>query len=172
MSHTTSAIHPALRASRGMSEPTRQILDQRLYAVLATENDDGSVHLAPVMFLYADERILIETAATTRKARNVAARPTASVLIQTPDAAWTLGTGPATIVQGTDAAHLNERIRAKYLTPEGQHACGELLAELDDITIAVAPTRWLSWNIGPLMETLAGRGVDVDQAESWFRADE
>ena len=172
MSDTTSAIHPALRATRGMSELTRQILDQRLYAVLATENDDGSVHLAPVMFLYTDGRILIETAAATRKARNVAARPTATVLIQTPDAAWALGSGPVTIVHGTDAARLNEKIRAKYLTPEGQRAFGELLGEIDNITIALAATRWLGWNIGPLMETLAARGVDLHQAESWFRADE
>ncbi len=37
--------------------------------MLATQNDDGTPHLAPVMFLFDGERIIIETGAVTRKAR-------------------------------------------------------------------------------------------------------
>lgn len=169
---STTTIHPALRARRGLREQARQILDGRRYAVLGTENDDGSVHLAPVMFLLHNERILIETAAATRKARNVAARRHASVLVQTPDAAWAFGSGPATIVRGAEANGLNERIRDKYLTEHGQRACGDLLAELDDITIVVTPTRWLGWDMTGLLENLAARGADLDQVETWFRSDE
>ena len=61
MSDIASAIHPALRARHGLNEQARQILDRRLYAVLGTENDDRTVHLAPVMFLLDGARILIET---------------------------------------------------------------------------------------------------------------
>ncbi|MGW4340788.1 hypothetical protein ACWEK5_49750, partial [Rhodococcus koreensis] len=112
-------------ASSMDSAQARQILDRRLYAVLGTENDDRS----PALFLLDNGRILI---ATPGKARNVAARPHGAVLVQTPDAAWAFGSGPATIVPGTDANGLNERIRAKYLTDHGHRACGDLLPEMDD----------------------------------------
>jgi len=168
---TTATIHPALRARRGLSEQARQILDRRPYAVLGTENDDRSVHLAPVMFLLDNGRILIETAAATRKARNVAARQHASVLVQTPDAAWAFGSGPATIMPGADASGLNKGLRGKYLTDHGQRACGDFLTELDDITIVVTPTLWLGWDMTGLLGSLAARGADLDEAESWFRSD-
>jgi len=51
--------------------------------VLGTQNDDGGISLAPVIFLLDDGRILVETSAATPKARNVAARPQALVLVQT-----------------------------------------------------------------------------------------
>jgi len=91
---STVAIHPAARASRGLTEAARSILKRRQYAALATQNDDGTPHIAPVMFLLDSERIVIETGAATRKARNVAARRDASVLVHTPEAAWVLGAGP------------------------------------------------------------------------------
>ncbi|MGH9277273.1 MAG: hypothetical protein ACRD12_04105 [Acidimicrobiales bacterium] len=75
-------------------------------------------------------------------------------------------------MRGAHANRLNERIRAKYLTDDGQRACGALLAELDDITIVVAPSRWLGWDMTGLLESLAAGGADLHQAESWFRSDE
>jgi PPOX class probable F420-dependent enzyme len=171
MSDIASAIHPALRARHGLDEHARQILDRRLYAVLGTENEDRTVHLAPVMFLLDGTRILIETSTASRKARNLTARPQASVVVHTADAAWALGSGPATITRGAEARRLNERIRAKYLTDRGQRACGDLLAELDDITIIVTPTRWLSWDMNELLENIAARGADLHEIEDWFRAD-
>jgi len=172
MSDSTVAIHPAARASRGLTEATRSILERRLYAVLATQNDDGTPHLAPVMFLFDEERVIIETGAATRKARNVAARRYATVLVQTPEAAWVLGAGPATIVSGADAEPHCDRIRAKYLTERGQEACGALLDEMDDVIILVEPTHWLSWDLGVFMETLATQGVDPAEADEWFLSDD
>lgn len=94
---------PAVRARRGLGEQARQILDRRLYAVLGAENEGRSVHLPPVMFLLESRRVLVETAAATRKARNVEARRRASVLVQTLDAAWACRCGPATIMGGEEA---------------------------------------------------------------------
>lgn len=168
----TAAIHPAARTTTGLTDGARSILGRRLYAVLGTQNDDATSHLVPVMFLYDNEQILIETGAATRKARNVAARGHARVLVQAPDAAWVIGTGPATIAHGADATRLNGSIRAKYFTPEGLQACGGLLDEMDDVTIVVTPTRWLSWDLAAFMEALAARGVDLSAAGSWFLADD
>lgn len=172
-SHGGTTIHPAYRTHHGLGDAACQLLDRRVYAVLGTENDDGTVHLAPVLFLYQHEsgRVLVETAAATRKARNIAARPRASVLVQTPDAAWVCGSGLASIVRGTEATRLSDGIRAKYLTEEGQRACGAVLAELDDVTIVVTPTRWLGWDTGTLFDTLAARGADLADTERWFQDD-
>ena len=93
------------------------------------------------------------------------------MVVHTADAAWAFGSGPATITGGAEARRLNERIRAKYLTDRGQRACGDLLAELDDITIVVTPTRWLSWDMNELLANIAARGADLDEIEDWFRAD-
>ena len=172
MTDPTVTIHPAARARRGLTEAARAILERRLYAVLATQNDDGSPHLAPVMFLFANERIAIETGAATRKARNVAARRHASVLVQTPEAAWVRGTGPATILTGPDAVGHRDSIRAKYLTARGQQACGDLLDEMDDVIILVEHPHWLSWDLTAFMEDLATRGVDPTEADNWFLADD
>lgn len=172
MSAPVVSVHPAARAQRGLTDAGRSVLERRLYAVLATQNDDATPHLAPVMFLFDGERILIETGAATRKARNVAARHRGTVLVQTPEAAWVLGAGPATVVGGSVAAHHRERIRAKYLTARGQEACGEFLDEMDDVVVAVEPTRWLSWDLTAFMEGLAGRGVDLAGADNWFVVDD
>ena len=172
MTDSTVAIHRAARASRGLNEAARAILARRLYAVLATQNDDGTPHLAPVMFVFDDERIVIETGAATRKARDVAARRHASVLVQTPEAAWVLGVGPATIVTGADAVRHRDSIRRKYLTPRGQQSCGDLLDEMDDVTILVEPRFWLGWDLTTFMEALATRGVDPTEAENWFLSDD
>lgn len=169
---TSIVIHPAARASRGLSAAARSILERRLYAVVATQNDDATPHLAPVMFLFDGRRIVFETGAGTRKARNVAARGHASVLVQTPEAAWVLGSGPATVVSGIQAADHRESIRSKYLTASGQQACSGLLDEMDDLTIVITPTNWLSWDLTAFMESLATRGVDPAEADGWFLSDE
>lgn len=173
-SHPATAIHPVYRARHGLSDAARRILDRRLYAVLGTENDDGSVHLVPVLFLFDHEHthILVETAAVTRKARNIAARPRASLLVQTPEAAWVSGSGPATLVRGAEATRLSDSIRAKYLTDQGQKECGSVLAELDDVTIVLTPTRWLGWDMNALLDTFAARGASLDDTELWFQADQ
>jgi PPOX class probable F420-dependent enzyme len=172
MTDSTAAPHPAARATRGLTESARLLLDRRLYAVLATQNDDGTPHLAPAMFLFDDDRIVVATGAATRKARNVAARRRASVLVQTPEAAWVLGSGAATVLGGSDAAPHHESLRSKYLTPAGRRACDGLLDEMDDVIILIEPTRWLSWDLTAFMDDLVARGVDPSDADGWFLSDD
>ncbi len=171
MTDSTAIIHPAARATPGLTEAARSILERRLYAVLATQNDDGTAHLAPVMFLFDGHRIVIETGIATRKARNVAARGQASVLVHTPEAAWVLGTGPAAVVSGSDAVRHRGSIRAKYFTASGQHACGDLLDEMDDVAIVITPNSWLNWDLSTFMDALVARGIDPTRADTWFLAD-
>jgi hypothetical protein len=53
-----------------------------------------------------------------------------------------------------------------------QRACGDLLDELDNVTVVLTPTRWLGWDMAGLLEILAARGADLEQPETWFRRDE
>ena len=79
MTDATVTIHLAARARRGRTDAALAILERRLYAVLATRNDDGSPHLAPVMFLFANERIAIETGGISTARRRSAFPPTEAV---------------------------------------------------------------------------------------------
>lgn len=168
----TTTVDAVFATRHGLDDAARAILGRTLYAVLATENADGTAHVAPLMFLFDGEEILVETGAATRKARNVEARGRASVLVQTPEASWVLGSGPARVVGGPESRRLNEGIRGKYLTAAGEEACGRVLADVDDVTIVVTPERWLAWDVGGLMAAFAAGGADMAQAGAWFRTDE
>lgn len=172
MTAAPTSLHPAVRASHGLTDGARSLLERRVYAVFVTQNADSTPHVAPVMFHFDGEVVAVETGAATRKARNVQARGRASILVQTPDAAWVLGTGSATVVQGADAAPAHDRLRAKYFSPAGRQACDGLLDEMDDVAILVTPDSWLGWDISGFMGTLAERGVDLAGADGWFLADE
>src|SRR5262245_23136775 len=54
------------------------VLAARGVTALGTLNDDGSIHLTYLLFLYEDGRFFLETASSTRKAQNVAARRVAA----------------------------------------------------------------------------------------------
>ena len=168
MTDPPDSIHAVARSNRGLTDAARSVLERRLYAVLATQNDDGTPHVAPVWFHFDGERIIIETGAATRKARNVAARPHASVLVHTPEATWVLGTGPAHIVSGGDAARHRHGIRTKYFTARGQEVIGDFMDELDDVVVLIEPTHWLSWDLTGFMHAVAARGIDPTDADTWF----
>ncbi|MGH8947898.1 MAG: pyridoxamine 5'-phosphate oxidase family protein [Acidimicrobiia bacterium] len=81
-----STAEEIYRAGATMEE-IEDVLSKRLNAAVGTLNGDGSIHLAFVIFLYAESRFYFETSSVTRKARNVRARPTASFEI-TPRPKW------------------------------------------------------------------------------------
>ena len=96
-----TAVNPVHRTSHGLTDGARAILERGRYAVLGTRNGDGSVHLVPVMYGVDGDRILIETGLATRKARNLATHPHATVVVLDPaaqDEAWVSGSGPLAIV--------------------------------------------------------------------------
>ncbi|HET8669551.1 MAG TPA: pyridoxamine 5'-phosphate oxidase family protein, partial [Candidatus Saccharimonadales bacterium] len=62
-----------------LTDPMREILEARHYATLATHNEDGSIHLTPVWYLFDNGRFYVGSPSSSRKARNVAARPNATI---------------------------------------------------------------------------------------------
>lgn len=166
------AIHPIYQTRHGLTPAAREVLEVGQYAVLGTENDDGSVHLAPVMYGFDEDSFLVETSAATRKARNVAARGRATVLVLDPRAdntAWVSGSGPARLLHGSEAHDAGRRLRSRYLTDVGEEEVGTVFARYDDVVITVSPDRWLAWDMTALNDTLVEHGVSLDRADLWYQ---
>jgi PPOX class probable F420-dependent enzyme len=157
------------------AHPTQAEIDDvlalRVSAAVGTINDDGTVHLAFVIFLFEDGKLYLETSSTTRKARNASARPTASMLVQgvatTGRHLMVSAEGPARVLTGNDAQSANHRLRAKYIKPESLDAIDRAWGRLDDVAIEISPTRWRSWT-GGLLHEETQRELDVPYDDAWI----
>jgi PPOX class probable F420-dependent enzyme len=142
-------------------------LDTRANAVLGTINESGSVHLAFMIFLYEDEKMYFETSSTTVKARNIAARPTASFAIDGPNF-MAMAEGTARIIHGEQAHAINARLRAKYLTAEAAATVGVAWGTVDDIAIEITPARWRSWSNAKFGQ-LSMEAAEGLPSSNWWR---
>ena len=130
----------------------RELLDARLIANLATLNEDGSVHLVGMWFLWDGAAVLLPTSGATRKITNLERDARATVMIDDSRGGFDLRgitmTGRAEILRGADAVALNRRIHLRYLEERGRdlQPVDRYLAT-DDVTIRFAPERVSSWNL-------------------------
>jgi PPOX class probable F420-dependent enzyme len=147
----------------------RELLNARLFANLATIDADGGIHLVAMWFLWDGEAVLLPTSRTTRKAKNLARDPRATVMIDDSCGGFDLRgvtvVGRAELIGGPEAANVNRRIHLKYLTERGRsfEAVDRYLAT-DDVTIRLVPERLSTWN---LRDTEQGRAI---AAEGQFHA--
>ncbi|MGH8885303.1 MAG: TIGR03618 family F420-dependent PPOX class oxidoreductase [Egibacteraceae bacterium] len=156
-------------AQSGLDDAALELLGWRLIASLATLNKDGSIHLVPVWYLFEDGRFFMETSSATRKARNVQARPQATVTVEARNhGSWVSASGVAEIIRGEQASKINARLRDRYLTAAGSQTVGPVFADLDDVTIAVTPQSWRSWNGASLMDAITQRGIAPQDPNEWF----
>ncbi|MGH8923088.1 MAG: pyridoxamine 5'-phosphate oxidase family protein [bacterium] len=165
-------IHPIYQARAGLDSVAIELLEVGRHIVLGTENRNGSVHLTPVSYLFEEDRVYIETSAASRKARNIKARPRATILLQdhrVDGTAWVSGSGRAQFLQGEPAQELNRRIRARFLTDQGEEMVGKVMSIYDDATITVIPEKWMAWDMSALYTTFAEHGLPLDETGDWFR---
>ncbi len=138
-------------------EEIEEVLGQRLVAALGTMNEDGTIHLAYLLFLHDRGRFLLETASSTRKARNIAARGTASILVHGTAASgrsvMVEAEGTARLVDRPEADRINHRIRSKYVVADAVDALDQAWSRFDDVAIEVTPQRWRSWTGSVLAST-------------------
>lgn len=136
-----------------LAKPAPEAIVEQLHrpinAVVGTMNPEGSIHLAYVIFLWDGERFYFETASMTKKARNIAERPTASFAID-PPGFMVMAEGTGRIITGDQAHEINGRIRAKYLTPEARDGVGSAWGSIDDVAVEITPNKWRSWSSEPL----------------------
>ena len=150
-----------------------ELLGLRLTATLGTLNADGTIHLTPLWYLYERGRIYLPTCSTSRKARNVRARPAGAVLVdqRRPDRhRWAAATGTAEVIDGDEAAAINARVRQRYVSAAGEATYGQLIAGYDDVTIVVTPDRWRAWTPTALDRLAAEHGLAEGELADWFEA--
>jgi len=90
--------------ARPTPDEIAEVLAKRLVATVGTLNEDGSIHLAYVIFLHHDGRMYFETSSVTRKARNAERRGWASMIVQgrasTGRSLMVAGEGTARVLRG------------------------------------------------------------------------
>ena len=59
--------------------------EEALFARLGTINEDGTIHIAPIFFMYDQGQLLMATQSPSRKIRNIKRNNRVTVLIDTTD---------------------------------------------------------------------------------------
>lgn len=130
-----------------------KLLTGRYIAALATQNEDGSIQLTAVWYLYEDGCLFVATSSQLRKARNIAARPQVSLMVDTRHGGADRGVtaiGRAELISGDAAKAIALRLHRRYLSEAAlaDPQIGPGFAAFDDVVIQVTPQRWLWWDTG------------------------
>ncbi len=156
-----------------LSDWARSLLEGRNYAVLGTQDEDGSIHLTPVWFVFRGDHVFVGASSASRKVRNIVARPTASLIVDVRKPGserWVSVSGPTEILRGDESKQINADIQKRYLTDEALRdpKVGPTFAAADDVTICIDPKKWRSWSAKDLDAQFFG-GILSATPEKWFR---
>ncbi|HEX6723992.1 MAG TPA: pyridoxamine 5'-phosphate oxidase family protein [Gaiella sp.] len=141
-----------LRGAAVLASPlVRELLDERLVAVLATLEPEGVPHVVPVWFAARSGEIVLATSSRSRKVRNLErdARATLCVHDSRPGAEVCGASlrGRVAIVRGSAAVALVELVHHRYVTPVGTalQEVEEFLA-YDDVALILRPEAAWTWD--------------------------
>lgn len=132
-----------------------ELLSGRYIATLGTENADGSIHLTAVWYMFEEGHLLVATSSKTRKARNIEARPKASLMVDVRKPASERGVtaiGKAELISGDRSRELNRRIHSRYMSAAAMSDphIEPVFASFDDVTIQLSPLSWTAWDMATL----------------------
>lgn len=132
-----------------------QFLQGRHIATLGTENSDGTIHLTAVWYLFESGSLFIATSSKTQKARNVAARPKASLMVDARKPGTERGVTAAAkveVISGEQSKEINRRIHSRYLSAAAiaDPQVGPVFGAFDDVTLKLTPISWFSWDMATL----------------------
>jgi nitroimidazol reductase NimA-like FMN-containing flavoprotein (pyridoxamine 5'-phosphate oxidase superfamily) len=144
-----------------MPPGSQEILNGRFIASLGTQNEDGSVHLTAVWYLFEGECLYVATSSRSRKARNVLSRAKASLMVDTRGPALERGlvaVCTAEVIAGESSREINSRIHRRYMSEAAlsDPRAGGTMAAMDDITLKLTPTGWYAWDMRILDDMLFG----------------
>jgi len=142
-------------ATKALDSKLQEFLRGRHIATLSTENADGSAHLVAVWYLYDGGSLYVATSSKSKKARNVAARAKASMMIDERKPGkerGVTGAGKVELITGEESRALNKRIHGRYMSAAAMAdpGVGGVFAMFDDCTIKVTPSSWFSWDMAEL----------------------
>jgi PPOX class probable F420-dependent enzyme len=158
---------------RSFSDEFRKVLEGRHYATLATHNDDGTIHMTPVWYLFESGKFYVGSLSTSRKVRNLIAQGEATIMIDTRKPGselWVSASGSVDIISGEASRQINARIFPRYLTKDAleDSQIGPTFAAADDVTICLTPKQWRSWSSKDVDQQYFG-GKLTSTPEKWFR---
>lgn len=141
--------------TRTLDPALQEILRGRYIATLATENADGTFHLTAVWYLFEDGFLFVATSSKSRKARNLAARPKASLMVDVRKPAAERGvtaSGTVELISGDQSRELNRRIHGRYMSRAAMSdpQIEPVFASFDDVTIRLTPVSWIAWDMAAL----------------------
>jgi PPOX class probable F420-dependent enzyme len=141
----------------------QELIRRRYIATFGTENSDGSIHLTAVWYLFDAGSLYVATSSRTQKARNVAARPRASLMVDVRRPGAERGVtaaGSVEVISGDQSQEINRRIHSRYLSAAAisDPHVGPVFASFDDVTLRLTPVSWTSWDMAVLdAQALGGR---------------
>ena len=145
-----------------MPSGAEEILSGRLIASLGTENEDGSIHLTAVWYLYDRGCLYVATSSQTRKARNVTARPKGSLMVDirrpASEERGLVALCAVQVIAGEGSKEINARIHGRYMSKAAlaDPRAGGAMAAMDDITLKLTPTSWYAWDMRVLDAAVFG----------------
>ncbi len=133
----------------------QELLQGRYIATLGTENPDGTIHLTAVWYLFEDGCLFVATSSKTQKARNLLARPKASLMIDARKPGTERGVtaaGSVEVISDSRSQEINRRIHGRYLSLAAisDPHIGPVFASFDDVAIRISPHSWISWDMAAL----------------------
>ena len=163
-------IPETYRTPHGLSSELRRLVLEKSSVTLGTINPDGSPHMTLLLFSLDDsDRMFLPTPRSTRKVTNVLARPTVTALISLDDG-WVSCTGDARLLEGSEAAEINQQVRERLFTGAGLATMGRFLAAHENTTIEITPSKWLSWTSDGIIPWIESQGIDLDaHTGTWMK---
>ena len=155
-----------------LNDSMRELLNGRRYATLATLNEDGSIHLTPVWYLFEDDHFFVESGAAARKVRNILARPRATIMVDIRKLGaevWVSGSGTAEVIRGERTKEISTKIHQRYMTKTALEdpQIGPAMAAAGETAISLKPESWQSWELKSLDDQYFG-GLLGQTPEKWF----
>jgi len=133
----------------------QEFLRGRHIATIGTENPNGTIHLTAVWYVFESGNLFIATSSKTQKARNAAARPKASLMVDTRKPGKERGvtaTGKVEVISGGESQAINRRIHSRYMSAAAlsDPHIGPVFGAFDDITLKLTPDSWITWDMAVL----------------------
>ncbi len=141
----------------------QELVRGRYIATLGTENADGTIHLTAVWYVFESGCLFAATSSKSRKARNVAARPKASLMVDVRKPGAERGVtaaGRVEVISGDQSKEINRRVHGRYMsaTAMSDPRIGPVFASFDDVTIRLTPVSWTAWDMAVVDgQALGGR---------------
>jgi|GEM_PF-174299 len=135
--------------AQGVDERITAVLERPLVAILGTVSPSGSPQLTAVWYAVRDGELVISTAASSQKVRNIRENPAVELCVNAgPVGPCVTCRGVARIV-GPASTELVAELARRYLGDEGgKRYMASRTPKSESVLISVVPHAWRVWDIG------------------------